>query len=167
MPYEIIRRQSTFWDLRRDDQVVERVRFIGKEEFGFSEGMVPSFEILDAHPLLMEYQAPWAMVYAAQPVSAPEKVARELKDAIEEGVAPWRSPSRYLNSVGVEQLLGAGHGQILDAPSPIVDVCVAVLEAARVPFARLAGRPARSSPKAFIAGLNYVVANNFSVERVA
>jgi hypothetical protein len=167
MPYEIIRRQSTFWDLRRDDQVVERVHFVGKEEFGFSEGVVPSFEILDAHPLLMEYQAPWAMVYVAAPASAPELVARELKDAIDEEVAPWRSASRYLNSVGVEQLLGAGHGQILDAPSPVVGVCIAVLDAARVPFKRLAGRPARLSPKAFIAGLNYVVANNFSVERVA
>ena len=167
MPYEIIRRQSTFWDLRRDDQAVERVHFVGKEEFGFSEGMVPSFEILEAHPLLMEYQSPWAMVYAAQRVSASARVTRELEDAIEEELAPWRSPSRYLNPVGVEQLLSTGHGQILDAPAPIADVCVAVLDAARVPFKRLVGRPARSSPKAFIAGVNYVVAKSFSVERVA
>ena len=166
-PNEIIRRQSTFWDLRRDDQVVERVHFVAKEEFRFSEGVVASFEFFDTHPLLMEYQAPWAMVYAVQPVLLPEQVARELAGAIEEQVAPWRSPSRYLNSVGVEQLLSAGHGQILDAPSPIADACASVLDAARVRFERLAGRPARSSPKAFVAGLNYVVANNFTVERVA
>lgn len=58
MPYEIIRRQATFWDLRRDDQAVERVHFVGKEEFGFFEGFAASFEILEAHPLLMEYEAP-------------------------------------------------------------------------------------------------------------
>lgn len=106
-------------------------------------------------------------MYAVQPVSSSAQITRELEDAIEEEVAPWRSPARYLNSVGVGQLLAAGYGQILNAPLPIVDVCVAVLAGARIPFRRLAGRPARSAPKAFIAGVNYVVAKGFGVERVA
>jgi hypothetical protein len=33
--YEIIRRQTTFWDLRCDDGRIERIHFLGKEEWRF------------------------------------------------------------------------------------------------------------------------------------
>ena len=64
MPYEIIRRQSTFWDLRGNDRVVERVHFVGKEEFGFSEGVVPSLEIPGGAP--SAYGVPSSLGYGVR-----------------------------------------------------------------------------------------------------
>jgi hypothetical protein len=162
--YEIIRRQTTFWDLRCDDGRIERIHFLGKEEWRFVDARCAAFVILDEHPLLIDYRWEWARVYLAGQALCCKRVVRRLERDIEARVGPWRSPSDYLNSFGAERLLRAGEGMLLSGPLPIVEVCESVLRRSRVAFTRLPGPAARWPRQALVAGGNFVVAGAFRVE---
>lgn len=167
MNCEIVRRQTTFWDVRRQDGTVERIHFLGKEEFGFADAHVPSFSIVEEHHVLIDYQFDWHGVYLAGPVANFEDVRDQLELSIEKTLGGWRSATRYFNEYGAERILRSGHGKLLDAPRPLVEVCSEVLDTAGVRFNCLPGRPARWPRRALIAGPNFVVAKSFRVEVAA
>ena len=166
MGYEITRRQTTFWDLRCDDGRIERVHFLGKEEFAFLDPIASSYAIVEEHALLIDYQFAWEAIYVASPVSAPDQVLRALTLAIDARLDGWRPASCYLNEFGAERVLRDGYGQLLAAPTPIAETCRAALNAAGARFSTLPGRPSRWPRQALIAGVNSVVAKSFRVEVV-
>ena len=164
MGFEIIRRQTTFWEFSSHEGKVERIHFHGKEEFAFSNDEVPSFTILEVHPLLIDYKFSWEYVYLTTPTALFEQVALTLQEAIEETLGGWRSAQNYFNQVGSASILREGFGQLLCAPLPVAEICREVLHNARLGFTSLAGQPARWPRQALIAGRNYVVAKSFSIE---
>jgi hypothetical protein len=163
--YEIVRRQTTFWDLRQDGRVV-RIHFAGKEEFGFVEPCVPSFSVVEKHALLIDYKYAWESIYLAGAVATFDQVLRHLVQAIEARVEGWRSATHYLNAFGAQRILRDGYGQLIDAPLPVAETCRAVLRGAEARFTSLPGQPCRWPRQAFIAGRNYVVAKSFRIEDV-
>jgi hypothetical protein len=163
--HEITRRQATFRDLRHDGRL-ERIHFLGKEEFAFVEPSALSFSIVEQHPLLIDYEFAWETIYIAGPADAPDHVLRTLTEAIEARADGWRSATSYLNPVGDERILRDGYGNVLAAPISIAEVSRDVLDAAGVPFTSLPGRPPRWPRQALIAGVNHVVAKSFRVEVV-
>lgn len=166
MGYEITRRQTTFWDLRRDDGRLERIHFLGKEEFAFVEPRASSYAIVKEHAVLIDYQFSWETIYLAGPVSSPDHALRALTLAMEARADGWRPATRYLNEFGAERILRNGDGQLLEAPIPIAEASRAALNAAGARFTTLRGHPTRWPRQALIAGVNYVVAQSFRVEVV-
>ncbi|MFC1600922.1 hypothetical protein ACFL34_01060 [Candidatus Sumerlaeota bacterium] len=158
MGCEIRRRQTTYWEVLRDDGRLERIHFLGKEEFSFAEPGAPSVSIVEEHAVLDDYLFSWESIYLASPADTPEQCLGDLTQAIEGRVAGWRSATDYFNAFGAERILRKGYGQLLSAPMPIAEISRAVLAAAGVRFSSLPGRPSRWPRQAFIAGLNYVVA---------
>jgi hypothetical protein len=161
--YEITRRQTTFWDLRHEGGL-DRIHFLGKEEFAFVEPRAPSYLIVDEHPVLVDYQFAWESIYLAGADDAPEPTLRQIHASIQGQVDGWRPAARYLNPFGAERILRDGYGQLLSAPVPIAEVSRAALRAAGVRFTSLPARPACWPRQALIVGLNYVVAQSFRVE---
>lgn len=164
MENQVLRRQTTFWDLRRGARRV-RVHFIGKEEFKFVEPTPDGFAILDEHPLLIDYHFGWEGVYIDAPVPAVANVFDRLISAIASRTEGWRLGTDYLNSVG-ERILREGYGQLLDAPSPVAETCRAVLRDSNVRFSSLPTRSARGPREALVVGPNYVVAQSFRLEEL-
>jgi hypothetical protein len=163
--YEIIRRQTTFWDLRGDGGVV-RIHFAGKEEYGFVETCVPAFSIVEEHSLLIDYEYAWESIYLAGAVATFDQVFSHLVQAIEERVEGWRSATHYFNKFGAQRILRGGYGLLVDAPLPVAETCRTVLRNEEARFTSLPSSPSRWPRKAFIAGRNYVVANSFRIEEI-
>jgi hypothetical protein len=161
--YEITCRQTTFWELRHVGGL-DRIHFLGKEEFAFVEPSATSYSIVDEHAVLIDYQFAWESIYIAGTVDAPEQVLRQITAAVHSQVDGWRSASRYLNSFGAERILRHGYGQLLVAPIPIAEATRAVLRTTGARFSSLPASPSRWPRQAFIAGSNYVVARSFRVE---
>lgn len=165
MYYEITRRQTTFWDLRHDGRL-ERIHFLGKEEFAFVEPGATSLSIVEEHAVLIDYKFAWESIYIAGPVAAPDQFIGHLMQAIEAQVEGWRSAAGYFNTFGAERILRKGYGQLCAAPIPIAETCCAILNATGVRFTSLPERPSRWPRQALIVGMNYVVAKSFRVELV-
>jgi len=163
--YEIVRRQTTFWDLRQDGKVV-RIHFAGKEEFGFVEPCAPSFSVVEEHALLIDYQYAWESIYLAGAVATFDQVLGHLVQAIEARVEGWRSATHYFNTFGARRILRDGYGQLVHAPPPIAETCQALLRGAEAQFTSLPSGPSRWPRQAFIAGRNFVVAKSFRIEDV-
>jgi hypothetical protein len=140
---EIIRRQTTYWDFLTDKEKLERIHFHGKEEFAFAEGRVPSFTILENHPLLIDYSFGWESIYVTTPTESFEQVTLDLQQAIKEIVGDWRPVEHYLNQFGPDRIVREGYGQLILAPLPLTDRCREVLRAARQDFTSLKGQPPR------------------------
>ena len=164
MGYEIIRRQTTYWDFSKYEGMVERIHFHGKEEFAFFNGGVPSFTILEDHPLLIDYKFGWEYIYITTPTVSVKQVTLTLQRAIEETLRGWRSAQNYFNQFASDRILREGYGQLIHAPLPIAERCREVLRDARQGFSSLEGRPPRGTRRALVAGRNYVVAKAFSIE---
>lgn len=165
MAYEIIRRQTTFWDLRGDGGIV-RIHFAGKEEFGFVEPCVPAFSIVEDHSLLIDYEYAWESIYLAGTVATFDQVFSHLVQVIETRVEGWRLATHYFNSSGAERILRGGYGLLVDAPLPVAETCRTVLRNAEARFTSLPSRSSRWPRQAFMAGRNYVVAKSFRIEDV-
>jgi len=161
----ITRRQTTFWELRHEGGL-DRIHFLGKEEFAFVEPSAACYSIVENHAVLIDYEFAWESIYIARPVDAPREALEEVMAAIHDRVDGWRSAASYLNAFGAERILRDGYGQLLAAPIPIAEVSRAVLRGAGVRFTSLPARPARWPRQALIAGLNHVVARSFRVEPV-
>lgn len=166
MNYTIKRRQTTYWDLAGSDGLVERVHFIGKEEFRFVESSCEAFSIVDEHPLLLDYAHAWQELYVASASESPLRLVTALERAIDQALSSWRPSADYVNPIGPERILRGGYGKLLAAPMPVANACSTVLRDAGVRFSSLAGRPARWPRRVLLAGPSFVVAHAFRVERL-
>ncbi|MDM8005702.1 MAG: hypothetical protein QUV05_06070 [Phycisphaerae bacterium] len=160
--FEVTKRQTTYWELRKEETLI-RVNFVGKEEFAFVDLSPSAYFFADKHPLLIDYEFPWERIYIGSRVSAFSRVRDRLAEAIESQFDGWRPACDYLNQFGSERVLHDGYGLLLTAPLPVSESCRAVLQDVGAQFSSIPERPSRWPRKAFIVGRNFVVAKAFRV----
>jgi hypothetical protein len=158
-------RQTTFWDFI-DREGRARVHFKDKSESHFVQPEVPSFQILDEHPLLLNYLAPWQGVFVSQPAPDSALVVEELTRAINSITSGWRPASAYLNAGYAHAVMEEGAGLLLRAPLPIVEAAKVILDRSSVRFSTLPFQGPDATRRVLVAGENWVVAKAFRVERL-
>jgi hypothetical protein len=159
-------RQTTFWDFVDHDGIA-RVHFARKSESNFVQPEVPSFTIVDDHPLLLDYLAAWYDVFVSAPTLNSVIVVEELTQAITSITSGWRAASSYLNEGFAYAVMEEGAGLLLRAPLPIVDAAKVILNRSSVRFSTLPRRAPRAPTRVLVAGPNWVVAEAFRVERLS
>lgn len=164
---QAIRRQTTFWEIANDSEVL-RIHFLKKVEQCFASSEFPCFEIVASHLVLRYYQYPWTSVFIGSSPLRPRSVYEELTALLAQDASPWRDAATYFNNqTGDPQtILNQGYGLLIDAPTPLAELASDVLTNWKVKWSSLPSRPSRGPLKAFVAGLNFVVAEDFRVERI-
>jgi uncharacterized protein len=158
-------RQTTFWDFL-DREGISRVHFVRKAESYFARPEIPSFKIVDEHPLLLDYMTAWWDVFVSAPTQDSAVVVEEITRAVTSVTSGWRAASSYLNDRYAHAVMEDGSGLLLRAPLPVVEAAKSILERHSVRFSMLPCRAASGPPmQALVAGPNWVVANSFRVER--
>ncbi len=156
-------RQTTFWALV-DSGSVTRVKFQGKEEFHFVDGVFEGFSVLEEHPLLADYQHPCQRVFISSSADNPELVAEALFDTVVSLNSGARNPAGYFNELGTAQILRNGYGLLGELPQPFVESCCKVLASFGIRHSILEGRGSRWPRKVLIMGESFVIAEDFVVE---
>jgi hypothetical protein len=164
VPLLITCRQTSFWEFLGQD-VTSRVHFRHKAEWHNDQNEVPSFEILDEHPLLIDYTEPWGSIYVARPAAESEAVVRAVTQAVVSISGGWRDASAYLNDGYAHANLEDGSGQLMRGPLPYIQAACAILDAAGVRYSQIKSHGPSGPKRALIAGRNWVVAESFRVSQ--
>lgn len=160
-------RQTTYWEIEEAGEC-KRINFHGKEEFFYIEAEFNSLEILDHHPVLIDYQWPWSIVFLSAPVEESSELAELLKNAVRSVFGSWRGKNEYFNrSINLKSLLSEGYGMLLEAPNPVIEEVVSILKMHNVRYSALPAQGPRWPRQVMVAGKNYVVAKSFRVEACA
>lgn len=164
----VTRRQTTFWDLAGlAPAALWRVHFLHKEEFFFAQPRFDCVQVLDAHPLLLDYQAPQAWLHVSSKVANAGTALAELHRLATAHFGPWRALTRYLNpGYPADRLLLEGYGVLLRGPAPFLEDALAVLTAQGV-RCHLERVPSRvCCVQVLILGTSFVVAERFRFDEL-
>ena len=91
MAFRILHRQTTYWDLTGPSGV-ERVHFVKKQEHFFLTPECDSVEIVNMHPVLVDYQHAWVSIYVSTAPESAEAVLQDVSARVASMVGPWRTP---------------------------------------------------------------------------
>ena len=165
-PGTIVKRQTTYWEVRAADGAVFRIHFRGKVEVAFTSAECTGVELSTRHPLLALYDEPSRSLYiSGTPIDPPTLVDR-LDRLIREGSRGWRGLADHSGGRDhVERLLRAGYGLLMSAPESVCAVVAAALEDAAVRTSILDGAPARPGNRLLLLGASYLIAREFTFER--
>jgi hypothetical protein len=94
--YVISIRQTTFWEFTAAHRT-SRVHFHGKSEWHYSQELVPAFNVVEEHPLLLDYSAPWSGLYVSEAASDSATIVASIGGAARTLINDWRPASHYLN----------------------------------------------------------------------
>jgi len=138
---------------------------VGKAESHYSQEIIPAFNVVDEHPLLLDYAAPWMNLYVSSVTEDSATVIAGIAGAVSESVSGWRPASHYLNGGYAQTALEEGFGLLLRAPQPIVEAVKPVLDHFGVHYSAVPLHGAKEAMLALIAGTNWVIAHRFRIER--
>jgi hypothetical protein len=124
--------QSTFLVLSIDGSQ-RRVDFRGKVEHRIKKGASGVIQLLDFHPLLIDYNEPGVEIYINSKPENGEALIRQFEQTITAVLSGCRSWLNYVTDgpnfryVNFERNVAAGNGLLLRAPrsiaSAVLDVC--------------------------------------------
>jgi hypothetical protein len=158
-------RQTTYWDIRSKSGLRYRIHLRDKVEFAFSDAAYPSIELIDRHPLLVQYDAPYRSLYFSGAPQRPRSIAEMIDRSIRADSESWRGLGDYAGNIeAVERLLRAGHGMLMTAPEPVCAVAVRVLEADGVLCSVLGNARPHPGKRLVLLGASYVIAGGFAFE---
>lgn len=127
-PGSILRRQTTFWELRTESNQLWRLHFSGKQEAIFRSPDYASVVFCDSHPLLIDYKQDWSHLFVASACRSPDAAIDLLARRVEALTSSWRSLGRYLNDAApATMVLSDGSGLLLHAPRAIIEVAEATM----------------------------------------
>ena len=156
----IIRRQTTYWDLRARGGSLWRVRFKAKAEARFIASQFAELQLVDAHPLLSQYGEPWAQLFFVGTPGDPTGLKGALADLVAAESAGWRSLEDYLNR-SVQLAKG---GLLMRAPRTLALKAAKRLESFGLTASVVDGATPRESPRALVMDKNFVLARVFRFE---
>jgi hypothetical protein len=163
---QILRAQTTYWELKAPDATMWRLAFRGVLERHGREADFSSFSVCSAHPLLVDYQEQWGKLYLASAAPEPKSVLRKLDEITGHWSDGWRASNRYFVPAMAETVLKTGFGLLLDAPSSLVElVRQAFLEAAIETSVIGKDLALARTPTLALLGKSYLVAEEFTIER--
>jgi hypothetical protein len=168
-PGTIVKRQTSYWDLRADGLASYRVHVRGKVEARFVSAAYPTVQLLTRHPLLDMYAEPGATLFFAGRPSRSRVLADAIAGAVRDASGGWRSLADHGTSAdAIARALSSGHGLVLRAPAPICAAAAAILEAAGVaPSVVIGARGGAARPlQVLLLGVGALVADAFAFERL-
>jgi hypothetical protein len=140
------------------------VHFRRKSEWHYSQQIVPAFDVVDEHPLLLDYVARWSELYVSRAADDSATIVASIVGAASTLVNSWRPASHYMNDGYAHAVLEDGYGLLLRAPQPIVEAAKSVLDHHNVCYSELPLHRPKESKRALIAGPNWVIADGFRIE---
>ncbi len=162
---EMTRIQTTFIEIVVE-QTLYRIDFRGKREFSAKAGAFSSLEILDQHPLLLDYTEPMAELYFTDAPYGPEALLVELQTAVDTAFEGWRDLKRYLNPLMLpEALLRSQGGMLLRSPLSLVLQAQFVAEAQGMRTSVTTGKAPAVNPRLLLLHNHYVIAEQFTIQR--
>ncbi len=162
----IVRRQSTFWDLRSSAGFAARVHFNGKLEMRFAGEDYESIELADEHALLAHHREPWATVYVTQANVVPIAIVRSLADRVAAITGGWRGLEEYASREVIARIVAVGDGQVIRAPSSIARSAAALFQESGAEVSVFSERRPSESCRALVLGESFVVAREFRFESI-
>ena len=160
----ILRKQTTYIDLITESKSF-RIHFLGKREFKFIDDRFKTISVYSEHPLLLDYVEPMMPVHLASPVDDNAKFRGLLEEAAAKVFGKWRSVDRYLN-LPLEEFLKKSYGLLMIAPETFARLAAERAEELGVRLIVHDGQTDDGSPPALILDENFVIANEFRVERL-
>ena len=161
-PGTIVRRQTTYWEVRAASDAVYRVHFRDEVEAVSSSADYSRIELAVRHPLLARYHKPARSLYFAGTPLRPTIVAERLDRVIRDMSETWRGLAD-IESVG--RKLQSGHGMLMEAPESVCAAVSAALEGEGVQTSTLGSTPAQHFGKqVLVLGRSYVIASAFAFE---
>ncbi|MES2465081.1 MAG: hypothetical protein V4671_31330 [Armatimonadota bacterium] len=162
----ITRIQTTFVEFAVE-QAAYRVRFEGKREFATKTGVFESLEVLEKHPLLLDYTEPTGVLYFGAPPAYPEAFLTELRTASEAQFGEWRSLKRYLNpQMPPQTLLQTNGGMLLQGPLSLMLRAQSLAETYQMQPDLTRGKVVTLPPQILFLGRHYIIADQFISERL-
>jgi len=161
----IVRRQTTYWELRAAAGVQYRVHLRDKVEVGFAAAAYPRVELVSRHPLLVQHDEPPRALYFIGTPLDPRSLAATLDDVVRTAAEGWRRLSDYADRA--EARLRTGHGLLMDAPESVCATVAASLEDAGVRTSILGNATGHPGYRVLLLGRSYAIARAFAFERRA
>lgn len=167
--------QSTYLDLRVVAGVF-RLYYVDKVEFRLKSGTHGPLAHYSQHPLLVDYQQPYATVYITSQASNPDGLWQDIAQAVARASDNWRSVDSYLLQwrhgadrwAVVKQNLVDGRGLLVEAaPLAIAEAVVEACTRHGATTSVLAAQEPRLNPMppfgVLFIGPCYVVARDFKI----
>ncbi len=160
----IARRQTTYWDVQADTGAPCRIHFSDKQETGFVGAAYDHLELVDAHPLLVDYVEPWASVFVSRAQSCGVPLFDALTRRVRDGSDGWRSARSYGLVDATSRVLTDGDGLLLRAPESRARMVADVVREFGALPSLLPHMKARPGYRALLLGRSFVVASAFRFE---
>lgn len=158
----ILRRRTTYWDLRAKDGSPWRVRFKKKTEARFVASHFGMIQLTDAHVMLAQHREPWLRLFFTGAPRDPRGLERALAELVAAHSEGWRSLEEYLNG---HADLAEGYGLLMHAPRSLVIKAAALLGEAGVAASTMEGAGPREAPRAAVVmDRNIILAREFGFE---
>lgn len=143
------------------------IRVMGLVEHKLSLGLFNHMAFVDSHPLLYHHNAPAMRIYVTSPAADPETVLDQIEAVHAEMFGRWRDLQDDLNHrVDPHELLRQGMGTLGEVPAPFADAITQVLTANGVTSAQVEGEPKVGHCLLLAFDNSYLIARNFSVDKV-
>jgi len=160
----ILRRQTTFWDLKSRDSALLRANFVAKAEFKFVE---PSFDfaaLVADHPVLLDHSEATDALFISTPAPDPDAVLGDLAALVASHFGGWRPLASYLNpGYPPRKILSDGSGMLLRGPRSLVAASTTLLVDRGIRVDEPSrGQALPGHPEALILGRNFIIARTFS-----
>jgi hypothetical protein len=160
----LARIQTTFVEVIIEE-VTHRIIFRGKHEFSAKRGEFSSLEILDQHPLLLDYREPLASLYFGASPAAPEAFLTKLQTANEVLFQGWRDVSRYLNPLmPPNKLIQTARGKLLTGPLSFLLQAQSLAETHQMKPSLQTGKTASTQAQILLLDRQYIIAEQFFAE---
>jgi hypothetical protein len=161
-PGRIGRRQTTYWNLHTEKGGVARAHFSDKQETHFVGAAYDRVTLVDAHPLLADYQEPWKALFITNAQHCGQPLVHQIDMAVDVVSQGWRRASDYFGAT--TEVLRHGNGLLLQAPESVAVRIAEVVRDHRAKATLLDERPARSGYRALLVGTSFIIARAFRFE---
>lgn len=159
----IVRRQTTYWTLRANNDTLWRLHFKSKSEVRYVERHFLSMAIAAEHPILSKYIEPWADLYYTGSLPHSDKLMRTLNAKCLAVSDNWRTIDEYVNQSADRAVNG---GLFVRAPISIAQLVAAELGSIGIKTSSLSCNWMQATTATVaVLGQNFIVAERFRCEK--
>ncbi len=169
---EILVAQTTFVEIdcyEGEGSSRLRIHYKGKQEADVKPAHFEGLQILDEHPLLIQYIEPSETIYLSSRVEEKQKFISLLEDAAQRHFHGWRTVYSYVNpgfTRRLDELLNEGFGILMDAPKSFADQVLSIAELVGVELHTRSGLLPDKKMQLLLMNEHFVIAEGFTIERI-
>ena len=161
----IVKKQTTYFDVDVDSEIF-RVSYRGKLEFNFVNDRFGNISLHEDHQLLIDYLETMVAVHLGSKVNDAEEFREILNVGATDVFGKWRLVGRYLN-LPLDRFLQRPYGLLMTAPETFARLIVERSKEIGVKLIVHKGTKTKRHPKVIVMDANFVIADEFCVNRCA